>query len=172
MVVTLNSSLHRPSEMTKPQEAVRFEDQRFWSKVDRSAECWLWTAGVTKQGNGQFKVSGAMVQAHRYAWELVHGVPAPAVLRNLCGQHQCVRPSHYRPMPTRMGPTSLSRPALRRFADFVQETNDCWIWTGSVDRGGYGQFRDYDDDAMKAGRVVRAHRFAWEAAHGPLGPGI
>lgn len=38
-------------------------------------------------------------------------------------------------------------------------TPDCWIWTGTVDRCGYGQL-------SVNGTVVRAHRFSWEMHHG------
>ena len=40
----------------------RFAD-RFWSKVEKTAGCWLWTAG-TKQGYGQFGAG----QVNHYYW--------------------------------------------------------------------------------------------------------
>lgn len=42
---------------------------------------------------------------------------------------------------------------------------DCWIWTGTRDRLGYGILkRDY--------RPQRAHRIIWEALVGPIPPGL
>lgn len=38
----------------------------------------------------------------------------------------------------------------------------CVLHTGYIDRFGYG----------RAGRAGRAHRVAWEAMHGPVGPGL
>jgi len=43
-----------------------------------------------------------------------------------------------------------------------RDPDECWEWTGSRRAGeGHGQF-------WNAGRAVRAHRFAWEATHGPI----
>lgn len=145
-------------------------EERFWAKVEKTADCWLWTAGVTRDGSGQFRTRDGTVQAHRHAWGLAHGMPAPEILRHTCANRHCVRPEHLRGMAKRVGPQSLSRPASVRFSRFVQRTAGCWIWTGSVDRLGYGQFRDFDNGAGRAGRMVRAHRFAWEEARGPLDP--
>lgn len=44
--------------------------------------------------------------------------------------------------------------------------DDCWLWTGTKVRGGYGQIR-------VAGKMVYAHRFAYELASGePIAPGV
>lgn len=39
------------------------------------------------------------------------------------------------------------------------------IWTGALDGGGYGRIQ-------VNGRVVRAHRWAWEREHGPIPDGM
>lgn len=39
--------------------------ERFWSHVDKSGDCWLWTGGKTQYGYGQFGIV-----AHRVAYEL------------------------------------------------------------------------------------------------------
>ena len=46
-----------------------------------------------------------------------------------------------------------------RFWSKVNKTDGCWEWTGSLDRGGYGTFRD--------GTLVRAHRYSY-VLHHPL----
>lgn len=46
-----------------------------------------------------------------------------------------------------------------RFWSRVTEDGDCWIWTGSKDRHGYGQIRLMQPD----GRLMYAHRFAYES---------
>lgn len=56
------------------------DQDRFWSKVDRSAGpdgCWPWTAGINTYGYGKFWLDGHDVGAHRIAWELEHGDPPP-----------------------------------------------------------------------------------------------
>src|SRR6185312_4777058 len=43
----------------------------------------------------------------------------------------------------------------------------CWQWRASVDRHGYGQFK-----RAAYTNPVRAHRFAYELAHGPIADGM
>jgi hypothetical protein len=71
--------------------------ERFWSKVDKAGDCWLWTARVTDQGYGQFHYLGKTQKAHRVAYEWEHG-PVELGLdhRHTCPKN-CVRPAHLRP---------------------------------------------------------------------------
>jgi hypothetical protein len=68
---------------------------RFWGKVDKTADCWLWTAGQSGSGYGRFFYAGRQVQAHRWALESTHG-PLPPGLQvdHLCRVRNCVRPDH------------------------------------------------------------------------------
>lgn len=50
--------------------------ERFWSKVDTTGECWLWTGKPDPSGYGRLYVDGLARLAHRIAWELMHG-PIP-----------------------------------------------------------------------------------------------
>ncbi len=43
------------------------------------------------------------------------------------------------------------------------DLDGCWIWTGALDRGGYGLFKS---------RQVMAHRFAYELWVGPIAEGL
>ena len=43
--------------------------------------------------------------------------------------------------------------------------SDCWPWTGDTDSGGYGRL-------SVEGLRVRAHRYAWERANGPIPEGM
>lgn len=70
---------------------------RFWSRVDKSGECWLWTR-ARSGGYGVTTVGGKTYKASRVAWELVNG-PLPeglCVLHNCPGgdNRACVNPSH------------------------------------------------------------------------------
>jgi DNA-binding CsgD family transcriptional regulator len=145
-------------------------DDRFWSKVDKTPACWLWTAPVNKNGVGQYRLGKKMVQPHRYAWELFHGQPPGRFLRRGCGQLRCVRPDHMVPAEDRGGFKSLGRPPAARFRALVKVGPRCWTWRGPAVRGGYGQFRDYDADARRP-TMVLAHRFAWEVANGAIPAG-
>jgi hypothetical protein len=69
---------------------------RFWEKVDRSGECWLWTAGRRGDGYGAFQAeSNRQVGAHRFSYELHHGeIPVGMVVMHSCDTPLCVNPDH------------------------------------------------------------------------------
>lgn len=83
-------------------------NQRFWSKVDRSGDCWIWLAGKDRKGYGKFSVGNSrdedgnrrnsMVSAHRYAYEMVHGsIPHHEGFHGMCVLHRCDNPSCVNP---------------------------------------------------------------------------
>jgi len=85
---------------------------RFWRHVDRLGgpeqvglglgRCWVWTSSKNPKGYGQFgnhdrSIPGsAVVTAHRAAYFFEHGeLPGSGLLvRHLCNNPPCVRPSH------------------------------------------------------------------------------
>lgn len=77
--------------------------ERFWSKVDKSGDCWLWTAGCFDSGYGAFQVSGKCVRAHKFSYELARGpVPVGRQLDHLCRNVRCVRPDHLEAVTARV----------------------------------------------------------------------
>lgn len=75
---------------------------RFWTKVQKTDTCWIWTA-YQCEGYGRFGIGTAgnrtMACAHRVAWELVHGpVPDGLELDHLCRNPSCVNPDHLEPV--------------------------------------------------------------------------
>jgi hypothetical protein len=73
---------------------------RFWSKVNKTADCWLWTASkMDRQGHGQFtyRLRGRQyhVYAHRVAYTLcVESIPDGLVVCHHCDVPACVNPDH------------------------------------------------------------------------------
>lgn len=73
---------------------------RFWSKVNKTDACWLWTGATRGGGYGfiaQRRVDGRQLRtmAHRMAWELTHGaVPDGLIACHRCDTPACVNPSH------------------------------------------------------------------------------
>lgn len=70
-------------------------EDRFWAKVDRSGECWLWTATANTAGYGRFWHDGKLGYAHRWSYEHHHRplLPKEAV-DHLCRRPACVNPDH------------------------------------------------------------------------------
>ena len=74
--------------------------ERFWSKVQKTESCWLWTAGKFHNGYGSFKMRRRMHSAHRVAWGLTNGsIPDDHTYHGVCVLHRCdvracVNPSH------------------------------------------------------------------------------
>lgn len=68
---------------------------RFWSKVDKSGECWEWKGQITARGYGHFVVChGHKVPAHRFSYELAHGPLGELLACHRCDNRKCVRPEH------------------------------------------------------------------------------
>ena len=72
------------------------DSDRFWAKVDKTDECWLWTAGTNYDGYGQFWVDGKYMGAHRFSWELANGPISGRKLDHRCRVKRCVNPDHLR----------------------------------------------------------------------------
>ena len=71
---------------------------RFWSKVEKTDSCWLWTAGKVN-GYGHFTANGGPVKAHRFLYEqTVSHVDPMLVMDHICRNPACVRPDHLRPL--------------------------------------------------------------------------
>ena len=72
-------------------------EERFWEKVDRTGECWLWTSVCYPTGYGRFMLRGKPVPAHRFSYALVNcEIPEGMYVDHRCHQHNCVRPEHLR----------------------------------------------------------------------------
>lgn len=82
-----------------PMELTRFTrpppEDRFWSKVNKTADCWLWTGKQNDHGYGIFTISSQQYRAHRVVWEVINGpIPGGKLVRHMCDQRMCVNPAH------------------------------------------------------------------------------
>lgn len=110
------------------------ESERFWSKVDKSGECWIWTGGK-RNGYGFFNVRPTTIGAHRFAYIEANGpVPEGLVIDHRCRVKLCVNPKHLQAVTIALngqnvsGPDSNNRSGVR---------NVWWCktwkrWTGQV----------------------------------------
>ena len=70
-------------------------EKRFWRSVDKSGDCWLWTAALWPNGYGRVCVNGRTVGSHRVAYELTYGpIPHGLFVCHKCDVPACVNPDH------------------------------------------------------------------------------
>lgn len=82
--------------MAKGKKPIPIAD-RFWSKVEKTDGCWLWTGSTHPFGYGQLSTSHGErpARAHRLAYELAHGnIPSGMHVLHACDNPRCVRPDH------------------------------------------------------------------------------
>lgn len=70
-------------------------EDRFWSKVKKTSDCWIWQAATTLEGYGRFRLPHKHVLAHRYCFELMGNlIPDGFTIHHHCGNKACVNPDH------------------------------------------------------------------------------
>lgn len=61
-----------------------------------------------------------------------------------------------------MRPGPRPTPANVRFWRHVDRRGTCWLWTGRINKDGYGVF------GVSGSQWALAHRYAWTLKHGPV----
>lgn len=86
-------------------------EARFWAKVDKTSDCWLWIGGKKPDGYGLIWVNGGTEYAHRVSLEL-EGIEIGEGLDvdHLCHVPTCVRPDHLRVVTRSENAINASRP--------------------------------------------------------------
>jgi len=70
-------------------------EERFWPKVNKTKSCWLWVAGVNRQGYGKFSLDGKTQRANRVSWEIHNdSIPDGLCVLHKCDNTSCVNPDH------------------------------------------------------------------------------
>ncbi len=68
---------------------------KFWSRVDKTGDCWAWTGAKSEWGYGNLRLDGKYTRAHRVSWELTHGpIPAGLFVLHECDNPPCCNPGH------------------------------------------------------------------------------
>lgn len=96
--------------------------RRFWSYVNKTPGCWLWTGKVEDSGYGRFWTGERTDMAHRYAYTLLVG-PIPEgytidhVKERGCTSKACVKAIADEHGPAHLEPVTYRENNLR---------GDCW----------------------------------------------
>ena len=76
----------------------RSAEERFWMRVNKTEDCWIWTGGRDEDGYGVFrgKVDGRQFErAHRFSYALHNGgIPRYKHICHRCDNPPCVNPDH------------------------------------------------------------------------------
>lgn len=72
-----------------------------------------------------------------------------------------------------LGTSPRTGPDNERVWQFVdRRAGGCWLWTGSVNRNGYGSFNILDGRGRSERTTARAHRFIYELLVEPIPEGL
>lgn len=141
-------------------DGMTYED-RFWSRVDKSGDCWLWTRGRNGVGYGMYDAP-RKVLAHRYAWELLVGpIPEGVLLdhRATCPKH-CVNPDHLRHATHKQNHENLVGVYPNNTSGYrgVSWWSLRQCWKGTVNHNGRAVHVGYFTDPAEANEAVIAMR--------------
>jgi HNH endonuclease len=101
LVQPVSSAVERPPHTRKVDGSIPspatilspIEIANFWGRVrvGQAFECWEWTGRGSDKGYGRWRGT----QAHRVAYELVHGpIPDGLIVRHDCDNPPCCNPAH------------------------------------------------------------------------------
>jgi hypothetical protein len=130
---------------------------RFWAKVRKTDDCWIWTGAALKSGSGAFRGDGGRnIPAHRYAYLLSgRAIPGKARLIHECGNPLCVRPEHM----------FLGTPTNVLARSSAPGPGGCINWCERKTANGYGLL------TVPGHKQILAHRLAFMLAHGDVPAG-
>lgn len=81
-------------KMAYRQKSDETFEKRFWARVEKTANCWLWIAGKAGDYGHLMKYNHSRL-AHRISYEMAYGpIPDHLWVLHTCDNPACVRPDH------------------------------------------------------------------------------
>lgn len=81
-------------KLSKEEKALN----RFWSRVDKREDHWVWLASKLPSGYGRFVFEGVQIYAHKFSYAIRRGLSVGDVnkltIYHTCGRKDCVNPDH------------------------------------------------------------------------------
>lgn len=145
--------------------------KRFWDKVNRDGSirpnmdspCWDWTAGVTEDGYGRFRIDRSRrVLSHVFSYESERGPRTPGLfIDHVCRNPACVNPSHLREVTNKQNCENRGGAQANNFSSSYRGVS--WHkrigkWQGRVRHDGWTYRAGYFDTEEEAAVAVRELR--------------
>jgi uncharacterized protein YlaI len=89
------SWMNRNAKMKHPRSWIDVIEN-FWSKVDKTGDCWLWMGCIGTKGYGQYGFMGKIESTHRISFIIYNRIIIPKrfLVCHDCDTKLCVRPIH------------------------------------------------------------------------------
>ena len=140
--------------------------ERFWAKVDKSGECWIWQGYKTASGYGRYAAywpeGKQNTMAHRFAYEQTNGVRlGPDVeIDHMCFTRSCVNPDHLRLATSKQNKENRSGPQKNSTSGVlgVFRNKEGTKWQACVKHNKKNHYLGVFDDVSEAEAAVLAKR--------------
>ena len=140
-------------------------EDAFAARTEWQGNCLVWTSTALQAGYGVLQVDGALMKAHRYAWQRVHGpLSSDEHIDHMCHNTACCNVSHLRivthseNMYNRAGASKNSRSGYRN----VTWSKGAKKWQVAVTKDRkqhyFGLFEDIEE-AVKVAADARRQLF-------------
>lgn len=107
-------------------------EERFFSKVNKTDSCWVWTAAKDPAGYGRFGIGQKVYLAHRVSLDIAGiAIPDDMFADHTCHNKSCVNPAHLRAVTQKQNQENLTG-ARRTSASGVRgvswdKRNKAWV---------------------------------------------
>lgn len=69
--------------------------EKFWSKVEKTSDCWIWLGAKHAKGYGHIHLGNTVEKAHRVSYRINFGtIPFGMFVLHRCDNPGCVNPDH------------------------------------------------------------------------------